>query len=146
MNLPFVSATHALMWPLLAMVLLSFLVALLLLVRRIAGMKAARKPPQMYAEKPELLNALSEGARTASENYKNLYEMPILFYVLVFAAILSGVKADGAFGVLAWVYVGLRVVHSFIHCSYNNVRHRFYAFIISAGVLMAMFGTLLASL
>ena len=30
---------------------------------------------------------------------------------------------------LAWAFVALRIVHSAIHCSYNKVIHRFYAYV-----------------
>ena len=41
---------------------------------------------------------------------------------------------------LAWVYVGLRVVHSAIHLTYNNVMHRLIAFALSNAVLIALWG------
>ena len=39
---------------------------------------------------------------------------------------------------LAWAYVALRVVHSLIHLSYNHVYHRLAAFVVSNGVLAAL--------
>jgi len=39
---------------------------------------------------------------------------------------------------LAWGFVILRVVHSAIHCSYNRVMHRFFAYLISCLFLMFM--------
>ena len=47
----------------------------------------------------------------ARRNYEHLTEQPTIFYALVFALILMGY--DGMLGtVLAWIYVGLRIVHS----------------------------------
>ncbi len=43
---------------------------------------------------------------------------------------------------LAWAYVALRVVHSAIHCGYNRVMHRFYAFLASNLVLWALWAWL----
>ena len=36
---------------------------------------------------------------------------------------------------IAWLYVGLRIVHSLIHLTYNHMMHRFAAFAISSTVL-----------
>jgi hypothetical protein len=41
---------------------------------------------------------------------------------------------------LAWIYVGLRVVHSAIHLSYNRVTHRLIPFALSNGVLSVIWG------
>ncbi|MBS0413400.1 MAG: MAPEG family protein, partial [Proteobacteria bacterium] len=38
----------------------------------------------------------------------------------------------------AWPYVGLRVMHSVIHITYNRVLHRLTAFALSNVVLMAL--------
>jgi len=39
---------------------------------------------------------------------------------------------------LAWAYVGLRYIHSFIHITYNRVLHRFAVFVFSSVVLFAL--------
>lgn len=39
---------------------------------------------------------------------------------------------------LAWVYVGLRTLHSIIHLSYNNVNHRLAAFLLSMATLVTI--------
>lgn len=67
----------------------------------------------------------------------NLLEMPVLFYVVCLVAIVAG-ATTAAILALAWVYVALRVVHSIIHISYNRISHRFAAFALSNGVLIAL--------
>jgi hypothetical protein len=49
-------------------------------------------------------------------------------------AAFTGV-ATGVFLALAWAFVVLRIVHSFIHCTYNRVMHRFTAYLLSSLVL-----------
>jgi hypothetical protein len=39
---------------------------------------------------------------------------------------------------LAWIFVGLRALHSAIHCTYNRTLHRFGAYLASSLVLIAM--------
>jgi hypothetical protein len=38
----------------------------------------------------------------------------------------------------SWAYVGLRLVHSVVHCTFNNVMLRFAAYLGSTLVLTAM--------
>ena len=47
---------------------------------------------------------------------------------------------------LAWTYVAVRLVHSAIHLTSNDVNLRFSAYFSSAVVLLAMWGTLLVQL
>jgi len=61
----------------------------------------------------------------------------MLFYVVcVLLFVTSGVTFIAV--VLAWAYVGLRVIHSAIHLTYNRVPHRLVAFAMSNAVLVAL--------
>ena len=71
-----------------------------------------------------------------NRNYMNLLELPMLFYVAGLMYYVAG-RLDQAALVVAWVYVGLRAVHSLVHLTYNNVFHRLTAFALSNLVLMA---------
>lgn len=71
-----------------------------------------------------------------NRNYMNLLELPTLFYVAGLMYFVAG-RLDQAALVVAWIYVGLRAVHSVIHLTYNNVLHRLTAFALSNFVLMA---------
>ena len=72
-----------------------------------------------------------------NRNYMNLLELPMLFYVVCLLDFVAA-KVDTAALVLAWTYVGLRFVHSGIHLTYNNVRHRLVPFAVSNFVLIAL--------
>jgi hypothetical protein len=76
-------------------------------------------------------------AALANRNYMNLLELPLLFYVVCLLAWQAPVLPAAALP-LAWSYVGLRVVHSLIHITYNQVLHRFIAFAASNFVLLAL--------
>lgn len=80
-----------------------------------------------------------------NRNYMNLLELPVLFYVLGLLCYATSQHSPLQLG-LAWAYVGLRVVHSLIHLSYNNVYHRLAAFALSNGVLLAAWGLAAAGL
>src|SRR5262245_63633215 len=59
--------------------------------------------------------------------YHNQLELPVLFYVLTILAIITR-QADLLFVVLAWIFVLLRLLHTFIHITSNRVGQRFAAF------------------
>ena len=81
--------------------------------------------------------AVPERVSLANRNYMNLLELPVLFYVV--CALLFAAKATTpTLQLLAWVYVAVRIVHSLINLTYNNVPHRLLAFALSNVVLVGM--------
>ena len=55
--------------------------------------------------------------------YNNQFEVPVLFYVVCTLYVSLGIES--VVGVaFAWAFVLLRVVHAYIHLSYNRVVHR----------------------
>ena len=73
----------------------------------------------------------------AADNFRNLFELPVLFYLAVLMAFTTA-HVSAILLALAWVFVALRVVHSVIHSGYNTVMHRFKAYAAGAAVLCAM--------
>ena len=73
----------------------------------------------------------------SSDNLENLFEMPVLFY---FATVVLYVTAtaDTVALWLAWIYVTLRYVHSFIHCRNGRVLYRFSIYTLSNVVLLVI--------
>ena len=72
-----------------------------------------------------------------ADNYNHLHEQPTIFYALVFFAALTG-GGDNVFMYLAWAYVILRVIHSFIQVLSSQVTQRFLVFALSTLVLIVM--------
>ncbi len=70
-------------------------------------------------------------------NFRNLFEAPVLFYIVCILMLISANVGNTGLW-LAWAFVALRGVHSFIHCTYNAVMHRFYAYAASSIVLGVM--------
>ena len=122
--------------PVLALIVLSLLVWIWMYATRIPAMQRAGIDPQ-NARHPGSLDGLPSSARQVADNYNHLMEQPTIFYALVFYIVLAG-HSDN-FGIyLAWSYVGLRVLHTLIQCTVNNVTMRFSVFALSTLVLMAM--------
>ena len=69
-----------------------------------------------------------------SHNYAHLMEQPTLFYAAsVIIALLGASALDTVF---AWIYVGLRIVHSIWQATVNVVKIRFLLFIASTIALI----------
>jgi hypothetical protein len=73
----------------------------------------------------------------ANRNFMNLLEAPVLFYTLSLAVFVTHQVTEWMLG-LAWLYVALRIVHTFIHLSYNKILHRFSSYAASNLVLLVM--------
>ena len=121
------------LFPLIAMVALTVLVAVVMLTRRISTFKTKRLHPQKVALSAQMA-ALVEDSR-ASDNFRNLFETPVLFYAAMLT-IFSANLTSATFIVMAWGYVAARCAHSAIHCTSNHVMRRFYAFATSFTLLL----------
>ena len=126
-----------------AMVVLVATVTVRLFVVRVGEFRAKRIRPQEAATSIQVNQKLQ--SVQASDNFKNLFEVPVLFYLLC-SVLLATNESNLFFVAGAWVFVLLRFTHSFIQCSYNNVMHRFTCFAISGLVLLAMWGALVIEL
>ena len=133
----------AIFWPVLALVALTFAVSIVMYHRRIAEIRAKKVRLSTIALSAGMAAHLED--TRAADNYRNLFEGPVLFYVAALAAFALKVVTP-AVVVLAWLYVACRAVHSFIHCTTNRVKYRFYAFIASHAVLFALWVVLAASI
>lgn len=131
--------------PLLAQVGLTFLVWIFMYYERITLMRRKRIDPERLklagAEADELLREADQ----SSDNFVNLFEVPILFFVAILTIHVAGLT-DRAFVNLAWLFVTLRAVHSLIHCTYNRVMHRFAAYALSTFVLIWIWGRVAAQI
>lgn len=72
-----------------------------------------------------------------SHNYTHLMEQPTLFYAVVAILALSG-AGGGINVVLAWGYVGLRVVHSIWQGHFNILSIRIVLFTLSTLCLLGL--------
>lgn len=125
--------------PAFAMVALTFVVWCHLYVTRIGQMKRDRIHPQAVATSAQAAARLTDSR--AADNFRNLFELPVLFYLALVVAALAGLTNPVVL-VLAWLFVGLRVLHSAIHCTYNKVTHRFVVYAAGGFVLWALWACL----
>jgi hypothetical protein len=125
-----VAQDAALIRPVVALVVLTAIVALMMGVYRnfalIRGAVSARYFQTFTADKP------AEWVERPARAYMNLLELPVLFYVVCLLMLATG-RFDSVQVSLAWVFVVARCVHAFIHIAFNYVPLRFAAFV--AGVI-----------
>jgi hypothetical protein len=131
--------TNAIFLPGLAMALLTFAVWWRMYFTRIGQMKRERIHPQSVALSSQAATRLTDSR--AADNFRNLFELPVLFYLAVVVAAQAGLATTPIL-LLAWLFVLLRFAHSWIQCTYNKVMHRFYVYVAGGMVLWAMWGVL----
>ncbi len=127
-------------YPVFAMMLLTTVVVLSMLARRIGAARTGQVKLRQY----KLMDGpMPDELVAVSNHYRNLFEMPVLFYTVVLAYLALDVPATPLVLGLAWAYVALRALHTFIHLGYNHVGHRLAAFAGSNLVLLALWLLLL---
>jgi len=123
--------------PCIAMVALTAIVWVRMYVERIGEMREARISAQSLSTSAEIRDRLRR--TQAADNFRNLFEMPVLFYALCICLAITGL-AGTPFLAGAWLYVVLRAAHSFIHTGYNTVMHRFSVYALSSVLLFLLWG------
>lgn len=121
--------------PLFAMVTLTFVVWVRLYVDRISELRSRKIAVQEISTSRQMAERLNN--TNAADNFKNLFEMPVLFYVFCLAIFVTQ-SVTAMFVGGSWLYVLLRVAHSAIHCTYNNVLHRFTVYATSSLLIFGM--------
>jgi hypothetical protein len=72
-----------------------------------------------------------------AHNYNHLMEQPTIFYAVALALAIGGM-GGGLNAQIAWVYVGLRILHSLIQATVNRVMWRFGIFALASLALIAL--------
>ena len=135
---PATSIGTSMLAPILAMVTVTLLVYFRLYLARLPHIVRKRIDPQTLATRADMQKAeISRYEQQVSDNIKNLFEAPVLFYVLALAIEIAGLT-DALFLGLAWFFVATRAVHSLVHCTYNKVAQRFAVFAIGVLTLTVM--------
>jgi len=122
--------------PMLSLITWTLIVWWALFLIRINEIKAKKLLPHQLNTPEEAQELLSLRQHMVARNFNNLTELPILFYALATASAVLAVDSPFFVG-LAWAFVGTRIAHTLIHTGYNNVLHRFYAYL-SGGLILSV--------
>jgi len=115
---------------------LTFLVWLFMYVKRIRFLSSLDLEPNELT--PAKLSEISPPAvANPSDNLKNLFEMPVLFYAMALYLFVVG-QVDSLHLIAAWVFVTFRAAHSAVHCTVNVVMLRFGLYALSSAALWFM--------
>ena len=121
----------AIFGPFFATMLLTLLVWLYMYILRISFITSSKIGSQDLATPGRLAQVSPPSVSNPSDNLKNLFEIPVLFYALVIYLFATR-QVDALYLAAAWVFFAFRVLHSAVHCTFNLVILRFYLYLISS--------------
>jgi hypothetical protein len=116
--------------PFFATLFLTLLVWIYMYIRRINFIKHQKINPQDLASPTASGQTWPPCVSNPSDNLKNLFEIPVLFYALVLYLFVTN-QVDSIYVNAAWIFVVFRVLHSAVHCTFNHVMLRFYLYLLS---------------
>ena len=118
----------AIFTPFFATVFLTLLVWVYMYIRRIHFITSRKLRPQDLAVPGKLAQSVPPSVSNPSDNLKNLFEIPVLFYVLVLY-LFTTKQVDAVYVNAAWIFVVFRILHSVVHCTFNLIMLRFYLYL-----------------
>lgn len=124
---------EAVFYPVVALAGHTFLVWCWMYADRLRAVVRHKVPIDVFRDQRTAAGAKG-GTSTSSDNLKNLFELPVLFYVAAIVLFVTH-NVTQAMLWLCWLFVLGRVVHSLIHITYNKVIHRFSVYVFSSVVL-----------
>ena len=122
-------------YPMFTMVVLTLIVAGILLFSRINAAKSGSVDPRVF--KLNQSKEIPERLIQITNNYSNLFEIPVLFYIACLLCMVWQFQSQLMLG-LAWVFVASRIVHSWIHLTRNKIIPRLFAFLTSVICVLIM--------
>ena len=123
--------------PFFGMLMLTVLVWIYMYIRRIGYMMKNKIPARAGSTPQKMSSVLPEHIQNSANNFNNLFQVPILFYVIVLYLVWAG-QADQLHVMCAWSFFLLRAVHSAIQCTVNVVMARFIVYMLSSIALGTM--------
>lgn len=123
--------------PFFGVMLLTLVVWIYMYARRIVYLRHENIDLETVDTPDKAANVVPPHVHLASHNLKNLFELPVLFYAVCLYLYVSD-SVDRLYLAAAWWFLGFRIIHSLVHCSYNKVEHRFLAYQLSAIALWVM--------
>lgn len=130
-------------YPMFAMILLTFVYAGFTAYGRVKAAKSGEVNFRYF-------NTMSgyevpEHLQVATRHFNNLLETPPLFYIAGALIIAMGLESSVTL-FIAWMYVLCRLVHTYIHNTYNFPLHRMFAFAGSLICILALWFYLVVAL
>jgi hypothetical protein len=126
----------AIFQPFVATMLLTMVVWLYMYGRRLPFIFSSGLDPKQMTP-AELARRSPPAVSNPSDNLKNLFELPTVFYAVVLY-LYATQQVDRAYIVAAWGFFVFRLLHSLVHCTFNFIPLRFVLYVISSAALWYM--------
>ncbi|MBU6211544.1 MAG: MAPEG family protein [Gammaproteobacteria bacterium] len=129
---------HGLIAPVIALVCWTLVVMTWLAYERVRNLFRLKLSPNAGKFARELNALMPDRAKQVSDNYIHLLEQPTLFYAVCLSLQFLG-QGDHPINIgFAWSYVSLRVLHTLVQTTFNDVRLRFFLFLLSSVFLIGL--------
>src|SRR5436190_67008 len=115
--------------PFLATMVLTVVVWIYMYGRRLPFIFSSGLDPKQMTP-AELARVSPPQVSAPSDNLKNLFELPTVFYALVLYVYVTH-QVDAVYVSAAWGFFLFRVLHSVVHCTFNFIPLRFVLYVIS---------------
>ena len=122
--------------PFVATMILTLAVWVYMYARRLTFIFSSGLAPKQMTPL-ELARVSPPQVSTPSDNLKNLFELPTVFYAIVLYLFATN-QVDAASVNAAWGFFLFRALHSVVHCTFNFIPLRFALYVISAAALWFM--------
>jgi hypothetical protein len=126
----------AIFQPFIATMILTLAVWVYMYARRLTFIFSSGLAPKQMTPS-ELARLSPPQVSTPSDNLKNLFELPTIFYAIVLYLFATH-QVDAAYVNAAWAFFLFRALHSLVHCTFNFIPLRFSLYVISAGTVWFM--------
>ncbi|MCJ8157502.1 MAPEG family protein [Sphingomonas sp. LaA6.9] len=123
--------------PVVALVAWSLVMWVWMYATRIPAMQKAKLVLDPTIPPGELMSGLPANVRWKADNYNHLMEQPTIFYAIALTLAMIG-QGDGLNATIAWAFVVLRVIHSLVQVTVNNIMVRFSIFVLSTLCVVAL--------
>lgn len=80
----------------------------------------------------------SEELVIIQNHYTNQFQIPVIFMISLLLSIQLG-NANQLVFIFALIFVISRIVHSYVHLTYNNVLHRAFAYFVGVLSVLSIF-------
>jgi hypothetical protein len=116
--------------PFLATMLLTLVVWVYMYARRLTFIFSSGLDPKQMTP-AELARLSPTQVSSPSDNLKNLFEVPTVFYAVVLYLYLVH-QVDELYVGAAWTFFVFRALHSVVHCTFNFIPLRFFLYVSSS--------------
>lgn len=123
--------------PFVGMLVLTMVVWVFMFIKRLSFFSANNIDPEQVSTPDKLKDLVPEKTQNPANNFKNLFEMPVLFYVLCLFLYATH-QVDQVHVYCAYAFFIFRALHSIVHCTFNKVMVRFALYAVSSIALWIM--------